>query len=105
MDIPIYYDAMIAKLIVTAKTRLEAIELMKQAIQNYTIEGIKTTLDFGTFVMNHPSFINGHFDTNFVSQHFSSKLLYKNQEKTEKIAGLVALRAFLDDSKNLTVAK
>jgi acetyl/propionyl-CoA carboxylase alpha subunit len=65
MEIPVYYDNMIAKLIVWAPDRMEAISLMKQAINDYEVEGIKTTLPFGEFVMNHPAFISGNFDTHF----------------------------------------
>jgi acetyl-CoA carboxylase biotin carboxylase subunit len=53
MEIPIYYDPMIAKLITYGDSREEAIELMKEAILHYKIEGIATTLPFGTYVCNH----------------------------------------------------
>ncbi len=73
--IPIYYDPMIAKLVFYGKDRLAAIEGMKKAISDYRIEGIKTTLDFGTFVMNHPAFISGNFTTNFVKEYFNADKL------------------------------
>jgi len=69
MDIPIHYDPMIAKLIAYAPTRIEAIEKMKTAIDQYEIEGVDTTLEFGKFAITHPDFISGKFDTNFVSKH------------------------------------
>ncbi|MBX3101228.1 MAG: ATP-grasp domain-containing protein, partial [Bacteroidetes bacterium] len=75
MDIPIYYDPMIAKLIVHAPTREEAVARMRQAIAQYTIVGIETTLDFCRFVMEHPAFISGDFDTGFVGQHYRPELL------------------------------
>ena len=71
MEVPIYYDPMIAKLIVWADTREEAMDKMIQAINNYEISGLKTTLDFGKFVMMHPAFRSGDFDTNFVKHYFS----------------------------------
>jgi len=71
MTIPIYYDPLIAKLIVWANNRTEAIARMKRAIQEYKISGVATTIDFGTFVMNHPLFISGDFDTNFIKDHFA----------------------------------
>jgi acetyl-CoA carboxylase biotin carboxylase subunit len=71
MDIPIHYDPMIAKLIAYAPTRIEAIEKMKAAIDQYEIEGVDTTLEFGKFAITHPDFIAGSFDTNFVSKHMS----------------------------------
>ena len=71
MEIPIYYDPMISKLIVHADNRDEAIAKMKEAIKNYNIEGVNTTLDFGRFVMDHPDFISGNIDTHFVQKDFS----------------------------------
>ena len=82
MAIPIYYDPMIAKLITYGKDRTEAIERMKRAIQEYRIKGLKTTLDFGLFVMNHPNFINGNFDTHFVANHYTPEML--NQKITDE---------------------
>jgi acetyl/propionyl-CoA carboxylase alpha subunit len=66
---------MIAKLVFYGKDRLAAIEGLKKAISDYRIEGIKTTLDFGTFVMNHPAFISGNFTTNFVKEYFNADKL------------------------------
>ncbi len=71
MDIPIYYDPMIAKLITRGNDRSEAIAAMKDAIDRYAIDGISTTLPFGRYVMEHPAFVNGEFDTHFVKKHFS----------------------------------
>ncbi len=70
MEIPIYYDNMIAKLIVHGANREEAIERMKRAISEYYVQGIRTTLPFGTFVMNHPAFVSGDFDTGFIGKYF-----------------------------------
>ncbi len=78
MEIPIYYDNMIAKLIVWADDRMKAINLMKEAIVGFEIEGIKTTLPFGEFVMNHNAFISGKFDTHFVANYFNSENLVEN---------------------------
>ena len=72
MDVPIYYDPMLAKLITYGNTREESIELMIKAIANYHIEGISTTLPFGTFVMEHEAFRSGNFDTNFVKKYYDS---------------------------------
>lgn len=70
MEIPIYYDPMIAKLITHGKDRTEAIERMIRAIEEYQITGIETTLGFGKFVMEHQAFISGDFDTHFVEKYF-----------------------------------
>jgi acetyl-CoA carboxylase biotin carboxylase subunit len=70
MDIPIYYDPMIAKLVVWGKTREDAINRTIKAIDEYQISGLKTTLDFGKYVMKHEAFRSGNFDTNFVKHYF-----------------------------------
>ncbi len=75
MEIPIYYDNMLAKLIVWGANREEAIARMKRAIDEYTITGIQTTLPFGTFVMNHPNFISGDFNTHFIQENFDPEML------------------------------
>jgi acetyl-CoA carboxylase biotin carboxylase subunit len=59
MDVPIYYDPMLSKLITYGETREEAIELMIKAIDNYLVEGVQTTLPFGKFVMEHEAFRSG----------------------------------------------
>jgi propionyl-CoA carboxylase alpha chain len=69
LEIPIHYDPLLAKLIVHAKTRNEAIRKMLNAIDGYSISGVETTLPFGKFAFNHPSFITGKFDTRFVELH------------------------------------
>ncbi|MBC7425787.1 MAG: ATP-grasp domain-containing protein, partial [Bacteroidia bacterium] len=84
MTIPIYYDNMIAKLIVWAEDRTTAIERMKRAISEFHISGIITTLEFGDFVMNHPKFIDGDFDTAFISKYFNPEqeiIFDANEEK------------------------
>jgi acetyl-CoA carboxylase biotin carboxylase subunit len=79
MEIPIHYDPMLSKLIVHAQSRIEAIELMKKAIDAYVVEGVDTTLEFGKFAITHPDFVNGNFDTHFVEKHLGAF----NQQETE----------------------
>ena len=82
MTIPIYYDPMIAKLVVWGKTREEAIEKTIKAIDNYQIAGLKTTLDFGKYVLKHEAFRSGKFDTNFVKHYFEDpKIMYSSMEE------------------------
>jgi propionyl-CoA carboxylase alpha chain len=82
MDIPIYYDPMIAKLVVWGKTREDAIRRTIQAIDEYQISGIKTTLDFGKYVLKHEAFVSGNFDTNFVKHYFEDpKIMYSAMEE------------------------
>ncbi|MDX2250044.1 MAG: acetyl-CoA carboxylase biotin carboxylase subunit [Bacteroidia bacterium] len=91
MDIPIYYDPMIAKLIVFDTTREAAIRKMIRAIDEYEIVGIQTTLDFCRFVLEHEAFTSGNFDTHFVSQYFHPDYLKKDLTEEEAVvAGLIA---------------
>lgn len=93
MDVPVYYDPMLAKLIVHAATRSEAINRMKRAIDEFQITGIETTLQFGKFVMNHEAFSGGNFDTHFISRYFDaeSELLKQAAADSREEALLAAL--------------
>jgi acetyl-CoA carboxylase biotin carboxylase subunit len=93
MEIPIYYDPMIAKLITYGKDREEAIERMVRAIDEYDITGIQTTLAFGKFVMQHEMFRTGHFDTHFVNKYFHADSLKAEDEDEAFIAALSAVFA------------
>ncbi|SDW18953.1 acetyl-CoA carboxylase biotin carboxylase subunit [Aequorivita viscosa] len=62
-----YYDSMIAKLITTAQTREEAINKMKRALDEFVIEGIKTTIPFHRQLMDHPDYIAGNYTTAFMN--------------------------------------
>ncbi len=66
--IPSHYDSLIAKLIVHANNRAEAIAKMRRALDEFIIEGINTTIPFHKKVLSSPEFINGNFDTNFVEK-------------------------------------
>lgn len=103
MDIPIYYDPMLAKLITYGKTREEAIELMIKAIQDYQVEGIQTTLPFGSFVCEHDAFRSGNFDTHFVKKYYSPESLKSKQDEEAKIAALIAVKQYIEDQKLLRV--
>jgi acetyl/propionyl-CoA carboxylase alpha subunit len=93
MEIPIYYDPMIAKLITYGKDRSEAIERMKRAIDDYTISGVTTTLGFCRFVMDHKAFISGKFDTHFVKNHQKLNEFPLLSEDEMKIASILAVNA------------
>ena len=101
MDIPIYYDPMLSKLITYGKTREEAIQLMIEAIDNYKVEGAKTTLPFGKFVCEHEAFRSGNFDTHFVKNYYTPEKLQKSINEEAKIAALTALKIYLEDQKKL----
>jgi acetyl-CoA carboxylase biotin carboxylase subunit len=70
MEIPIYYDPMIAKLITHAENRESAIAKMIRAIEDYKITGIQTTLGFCKFALEHEAFVSGNFDTKFIERFF-----------------------------------
>lgn len=84
MDIPIYYDPMIAKLSVHAGTRDEAIDRMVRAIDEYEITGITTTLSFCKYVMGHEQFQSGKFDTKFVEQYYNPEVLKQSLTAEEQ---------------------
>src|ERR1700748_605537 len=89
MEIPIYYDPMIDKLITYGKDWTEAIDRMIRAIDEYQITGITTTLGFGKFVLQHDAFISGMFDTHFVKKYFTLDVLNTQNEDEAEIATLI----------------
>lgn len=99
MDVPIYYDPMLAKLITYGKTREEAIHIMLKAIANYKIKGIETTLPFGKFVFEHEAFLSGNFDTHFVKKYYNPEVIKEQSAKEAEVAALVALKQYLEDKK------
>jgi len=90
MDIPIYYDPLLSKLIVHAATRELACKKMIRAIDDYQISGVATTLPFGKYVMQHHAFLSGQFDTKFIETYFTPDALKQSNAEEEKIAGLFA---------------
>jgi acetyl/propionyl-CoA carboxylase alpha subunit len=94
MDIPIYYDPMIAKLITHAENRQAAIDKMTRAINDYHISGVKTTLSFCKFAINHPAFTSGKFDTHFVKNHYSPEMLDAFSDSEARIAAVAATLLF-----------
>ena len=101
MEIPIYYDPMLAKLITYGKTREEAIQLMLKAIAAYEVEGAMTTLPFGKFVFEHEAFRSGNFDTHFVKKYYSAEKLEDEIKEEARLAALVALKQYLKDKQQL----
>lgn len=106
MEIPIYYDSMISKLITYGKDREEAIQRMIRAIDEYKISGVETTLSFCKFVIRHKAFVSGKFDTHFVAQYFKPEMLNapSDNEENNMLAALVAdIFVSKSDKKQLTV--
>ena len=100
MDIPIYYDPMIAKLVVFAEDRTAAIAKMIRAIKEYEITGIKTTLGFCKFVLEHEAFCSGNFDTKFVDKFFQPDSLNSVDGTEEQIAAVIA-SILMEEKKNI----
>lgn len=99
MDIPIYYDPMIAKLITYGKDRNEAIDKMIRAIDEFKITGIETTLQFCKFVMKHEAFLSGNFDTRFIGLYYTPEKLNEKEDKEEEIIAAVLASYLLNHKK------
>jgi len=94
MEVPIYYDSMIAKLIAYGPDRESARKRILRALREYEISGIETNLDFCRFVFEHPSYIKGEIDTHFVEKHFLEKALGRKPSRDAIEIG-AALAAYL----------
>jgi acetyl/propionyl-CoA carboxylase alpha subunit len=89
MTIPIYYDPMLSKLVTYGRTRQQAMDRMIEAIDNYQITGVATTLAFGKYVMQHEAFRTGHFDTHFVQNHYDPSRIEALYIKEAEVAALL----------------
>jgi len=99
MDIPVYYDPMISKLIVWSANREQAMDKMLRAIGEYEVAGVATTLPFGAFVMQHQAFRSGKYDTHFVDDYFvHSKVAGSKIEK--QLAALLSLYHLKNDEES-----
>ncbi len=104
MEIPIFYDSMIAKLITFGKDREAAMNRMIRAIDEYKISGIQTTLPFCKFVMQHEAFRSGKFDTKFVERHFKPEYLeVKTSKEEDEIAVAIVSQLLEVGNKSKTV--
>ena len=103
MEIPIYYDPLLSKLITYGADREEAIAKMLEAIDQYQIEGVATTLPFGKYVFSHDSFLSGEFNTNFVEKHFNANVLKEGNPVEAEIAALLATYIYEKNKRTLKV--
>ncbi|RMF56696.1 MAG: acetyl-CoA carboxylase biotin carboxylase subunit [Calditrichaeota bacterium] len=71
-QVPPFYDSLIAKLIVVARNRVEAIRRLNRALDEFVVEGIKTTIPFHKFVINTPEFKSGEYDTHFLEEIYDT---------------------------------
>lgn len=102
MDIPIFYDPMIAKLVVHGATRDEAIDRLCRAVDEYYIRGIKTTLGFGKWAVQTEPFRKGNFDTGFIGKYFKPEYLVQDDEDINKVAALLSAFTWEKEKKPLT---
>jgi len=70
-EIPMFYDSMIAKLIVHGKDRNEAIAKMREALNGFVIRGISSNIPFQAALLAHPRFVSGQFNTGFIAEHYA----------------------------------
>ncbi len=103
MQVPIYYDPMLSKLITYGADRMEAIQLMLEAIADYQVEGVQTTLPFGAFVCRHQAFRSGAFNTHFVKDYYAPEMLQARDEQEAGVAAAVALKYYLEQQEKLRI--
>jgi acetyl-CoA carboxylase biotin carboxylase subunit len=101
MDIPIYYDPMISKLIAWGADREEARERLLRAISEYQVKGIRTTLPFGSWALQQPAFINGAFDTNFIGKYFTAESLEHADPEAAKAAAILAVQVWQEEQRRI----
>jgi acetyl-CoA carboxylase biotin carboxylase subunit len=103
MQVPIYYDPMLAKLITYGPDRQAAIQRMLEAICMYRVEGVQTTLPFGAFVCGHTAFRSGNFNTHFVQDYYSPDLLESAHREEARVAAAVVLKRYLEDLNRVQI--
>ncbi len=93
-EIPMYYDSMIAKLIVHGRDRHEAIAKMREALNGFVIRGVSSNIPFQAALLAHPDFVSGQFNTGFIAEHYASG--FRAEDVPHQDADfLVALAAFV----------
>jgi propionyl-CoA carboxylase alpha chain len=93
-EIPMYYDSMIAKLIVHGRDRSEAIAKMREALNGFVIRGISSNIPFQAALLAHPDFVSGRFNTGFIAEHYGKGFAAEDVEHADP-GFLVALAAYV----------
>lgn len=93
-EIPMYYDSMIAKLIVHGKDRTEAIEKMRSALNDFVIRGIHSNIPFQAALLQHPRFVSGDFTTGFIAEEYPEGFKTDSVQPSDP-RRLAALAAFM----------
>jgi acetyl-CoA carboxylase biotin carboxylase subunit len=73
LQVPLYYDPLLSKLIVWGRDRQQAIARMRRALREYQILGVRTTLPFARWLMEHPRYIAGDFSTDFIAEEWDTR--------------------------------
>ncbi|MGH6639662.1 MAG: biotin carboxylase N-terminal domain-containing protein, partial [Polaromonas sp.] len=94
-EIPMFYDSMIAKLIVHGKDRFDAIAKMREALNGFVIRGISSNIPFQAALLAHPKFVAGDFNTGFIAEHYG-KGFQAEDVPHEDPDFLVALAAYVN---------
>lgn len=98
-EVPIYYDPLISKLVTWGRDRREALERMRRALQEYVIQGIKTTIPFHQWVMEDPDFLKGDFDTTFIDTRFAERWAAETKRNKDLALIAAAIYAYLREKK------
>ena len=93
-EIPMYYDSMIAKLIVHGRDRSEAIAKMREALNGFVIRGISSNIPFQAALLAHPDFVSGRFNTGFIAEHYGKGFAAEDVAHADP-GFLVALAAYV----------
>jgi propionyl-CoA carboxylase alpha chain len=93
-EIPMFYDSMIAKLIVHGKDRLDAIHKMREALNGFVIRGVSSNIPFQAALLAHPKFVAGDFNTGFIAENYSQGFKAEDVPHDDP-SFLVALAAFV----------
>ena len=93
-EIPMFYDSMIAKLIVHGRDRAEAIAKMRNALNGFVIRGVSSNIPFQSALLAHPDFMSGDFNTGFISEHYAHG--FRSEDVSHSDADfLIALASFV----------
>jgi len=93
-EIPMFYDSMIAKLIVHGRDRVEAIAKMREALNGFVIRGVSSNIPFQAALLAHPDFATGNFNTGFIAQHYAGGFKAEDVPHDDPLF-LVALAGFI----------
>jgi len=109
--VTVFYDPMVAKLVVWGRDRSEAVDRLRRALSEFVVKGIKTSLPFHQKVVNHPVFLAGKYDTGFIDQHMAGgkggKAATSEEDAAEsrRVAFMMAaIVAFKRDKQRAAVA-